>query len=100
MSIVVDSDEEDVFEEEDLEESWTEQSADIRDSKGRQLFDAKDGDEVGLDSTVEHLRIKGKLLLNYICNFHVLSHLLLIHICKFHWNLTTNASHRAIRFPS
>ena len=28
----------------------------------------------------------GKLLLIYICNFHVLSHLLLIYICKLHWN--------------
>ena len=31
--------------------------------------------------------MSGKLLLIYICNFHVLSHLLLIHICKLHWNL-------------
>ena len=31
----------------------------------------------------------GKLLLIYICNFHVLSHLLLIYICKLHWNLYT-----------
>ena len=29
---------------------------------------------------------EGKLLLIYICNFHVLSHLLLIYICKLHWN--------------
>ena len=29
----------------------------------------------------------GKLLMIYICNFHVLSHLLLIYICKLHWNL-------------
>ena len=29
----------------------------------------------------------GKFLLNYICNFHVLSNLLLICICKLHWNL-------------
>ena len=29
----------------------------------------------------------GKLLLIYICIFHVLSHLLLIYICKLHWNL-------------
>ena len=29
----------------------------------------------------------GKLLLIYICNFHVLSNLLLIYICKLHWNL-------------
>ena len=28
----------------------------------------------------------GKLLLIYICNFHVLSHLLLIYMCKLHWN--------------
>jgi hypothetical protein len=28
----------------------------------------------------------GKLLLIYICNFHVLSDLLLIYICKLHWN--------------
>ena len=31
----------------------------------------------------------GKLLLVYICNFHVLSRLLLIYICKLHWNLNT-----------
>ena len=31
----------------------------------------------------------GKLLMIYICNFHVLSHLLLIYICKLHWNLNT-----------
>ena len=30
--------------------------------------------------------MSGKLLLIYICNFHVLSHLLLIYICKLHWN--------------
>ena len=29
----------------------------------------------------------GKLLLIYICNFHVLSNLLLNFICKLHWNL-------------
>ena len=29
--------------------------------------------------------MSGKLLLIYICNFHVLSHLLLIYICKLHW---------------
>jgi hypothetical protein len=28
---------------------------------------------------------EGNFLLNYICNFHVLSHLLLIYICKLHW---------------
>ena len=28
----------------------------------------------------------GKLLIIYICNFHVISNLLLIHICKLHWN--------------
>jgi hypothetical protein len=31
--------------------------------------------------------MKGKSLLIYICNYHVLSHLLLIYICKLHWNL-------------
>ena len=30
--------------------------------------------------------MSGKLLLIYICNFHVLSNLLLIYICKLHWN--------------
>ena len=30
--------------------------------------------------------MSGKLLLIYICIFHVLSHLLLIYICKLHWN--------------
>ena len=29
----------------------------------------------------------GKLLMIFICNFHVLSHLLLIYIRKLHWNL-------------
>ena len=28
----------------------------------------------------------GNLLLIYVWNFHVLSHLLLIYICKLHWN--------------
>ena len=37
--------------------------------------------------------MSGKLLLIYICNFHVLNHLLLIYICKFHWNLK-NCSNR------
>ena len=31
--------------------------------------------------------MSGKLLLIYICNFHVLSNLLLFYICKLHWNL-------------
>jgi hypothetical protein len=31
----------------------------------------------------------GKLLLIYICNFHVLTHLHMICICKLHWNLNT-----------
>ena len=35
------------------------------------------------------LQRAGKLLLIYICNFHVLCHLLLIYICKLHWNLNT-----------
>ena len=30
--------------------------------------------------------LSGKLLLIYICNLHVLSHLLLIYIFKLHWN--------------
>ena len=30
--------------------------------------------------------MSGKLLLIYICNFHVLSNLLLNYICKLHWN--------------
>ena len=30
--------------------------------------------------------MSGKLLMIYICNFHVLSDLLLICICKLHWN--------------
>ena len=33
--------------------------------------------------TVEY---SGKLLLIYICYFHVLNHFLLIYICKLHWN--------------
>ena len=31
----------------------------------------------------------GKLLMIYICKFHVLSNLLLNYICKLHWNLNT-----------
>ena len=34
------------------------------------------------------VRMSGKFLLIYICNFHVLSNLLLIYLCKLHWNLT------------
>ena len=30
--------------------------------------------------------MSGKLLMIYMCNFHVLSNLLLIYICKLHWN--------------
>ena len=33
--------------------------------------------------------VGGKLLLIYICNFHVLSDLLLIYICKLHWNFNS-----------
>ena len=33
--------------------------------------------------------MSGKLLMIYICNFHVLSDLLLIYICKLHWNSNT-----------
>ena len=29
--------------------------------------------------------LKGKLLLSYMCNFHVLNHLLLIYIFELHW---------------
>jgi hypothetical protein len=36
---------------------------------------------------------KGKLLMIYIWNFHVLSHLLLNYICKLHWNYAMN-THR------
>ena len=32
------------------------------------------------------VRMSGKSLLIYICNFHVLSHLLLRYMCKLHWN--------------
>ena len=31
------------------------------------------------------VRMSGKFLMIYMCNFHVLSHLLLIYICKLHW---------------
>ena len=34
---------------------------------------------------LQDLYLVGKLLLIYIYNFHVLSHLLLIYICKLHW---------------
>jgi hypothetical protein len=36
----------------------------------------------------------GKLLMIYIYNFHVLSHLLLIYMCKLHWNLNRNQGRR------
>jgi hypothetical protein len=36
---------------------------------------------------VDDIHPEGKLLLIYICNFHVLSKLLLIYICKLHWKL-------------
>ena len=35
------------------------------------------------------LQLRGKLLLIYICNFRVLTHVLLIFICKLHWNHCT-----------
>ena len=37
---------------------------------------------------ISHGLDSGKLLLIFICNFHVLRHLLLIYICKLHWNFT------------
>ena len=40
-------------------------------------------------NTFQALPMTGKLLLIYICNFHVLSHLLLINICKLHWIIRT-----------
>ena len=36
------------------------------------------------------------LLLIYICNFHVLSHLLFIYICKLHWNRYEETSTRCV----
>ena len=53
-------------------------------------------DRSTVDDYIEQIRpiegrqvkeIPGKLLLIYICNFHVLSNLQLIYICKLHWNL-------------
>ena len=44
----------------------------------------------GLKSTTQSDTV-GKLLLIYICNFHVLSHFLLIFICKLHWNMLQQA---------
>ena len=41
----------------------------------------------------------GKLLLIYICNFHVLNHLLLIYICKLHWNHTAAVESKSARAP-
>ena len=38
----------------------------------------------------------GKLLMIYICNFHVLSHLLLIYICKLHWTSATRSTFPAV----
>ena len=43
--------------------------------------------EVG-DQFVIRNHHTGNLLLIYICNFHVLSHLLLFYIYKLHWNLS------------
>ena len=42
------------------------------------------------------LQLDGKLLMIYICIFHVLNHLLLIYICKLHWNLGVFALCEAI----
>jgi hypothetical protein len=39
-----------------------------------------------IDEQYEAFVGKGKFLLIYIFNFHVLSNLLLIYICKLHWN--------------
>ena len=61
----VDSDEDvdvDEYGDSDLEESWTEQSADVRDAPGKKLFDAKDGRrEVDLDSTAPRLQVQAPL---------------------------------------
>ena len=43
--------------------------------------------QIAGDAVMDKYKCAGKLLLIYICNFHVLSHLLLIYICKLHWNL-------------
>ena len=45
-------------------------------------------------------RRKGKLLLIYISNFHVLIHLLLIYICKLHWNLNTRKELKVCNIPT
>ena len=39
-----------------------------------------------LDGMMPEYDLSGKLLLIYICNFHVLSYLLFIYTCKLHWN--------------
>ena len=51
-----------------------------------------------IHSPVDKFMITGKLLLTYICNFHVLSNLLLIYICKFHWKMKTVARASAAKF--
>ena len=42
--------------------------------------------------------MSGKLLLIYICNFHVLSLLLLNYIFKLHWNQVTQKCHNLTRY--
>ena len=41
--------------------------------------------------------MSGKLLLIYICNFHVLSHFLFIYTCKLHWNHNKSDSSKSSR---
>jgi hypothetical protein len=65
----VQSDDDEVYDDaSDLEESWTEQSADVRDAPGRKLFiDAKDSDtdeRVDLDSTAPRMQVKAPVAVN------------------------------------
>ena len=49
-------------------------------------------------STLSGSFLEGKLLLIYICNFHVLSNLLLIYICKLHCILCARRRHQLVRW--
>ena len=49
------------------------------------VMDGMKDDELEVAAAEGITLMIGKLLMIYICNFHVLSHLLLTYICKLHW---------------
>ena len=52
------------------------------------VYESKQNDLWGKIIQAQYKEDEGKLILIYMCNFHVLTHLLLIYICKFHWKIT------------